>query len=415
MGLFRQQALEAQGNRLQGQVVLVPRWPHALVTAFVLLWVAAALIFLTQSNYARRETVRGWLEPASGVIRVYPQSEGRLASLLVSAGDTVSAGQALAVINGDHVLQDGKILETLLLREYRDQGQNFQRQLQRAGSLSDARRTELRTGLESGKNALEKLQSQQEALDQRVALALKRLRRHKQLAASGHINQATLDELQERVLVLETETQQLDLQRIRQRSRLRELTAALDRLPQEAGNTADRLRLEISNIAQKIARLRGNRAYLVQAPRSGKVGTLEIAVGEMARYDKPLLTLLPSASPLVARLLVPVRAAGFLREGQLLSIRYDAYPYQKYGVYAGRLESVADSATLSTDRVQFPMPINEPVYRVTARLGDTRIHARGERLPLKTGMTFSADIILDDRSLLQWLLEPLYSLRGRLT
>ena len=86
MGLFRREALEAQRDRLQGHVVLLPRWHHALVSGFLLLWVVAALTFLNQTTYSRRETVRGWLEPAAGMIRIYPQSEGRLGREQLVAG-----------------------------------------------------------------------------------------------------------------------------------------------------------------------------------------------------------------------------------------------------------------------------------------------------------------------------------------
>lgn len=415
MGLFRQEALEAQRDRLQGQVVLLPHWPHAAVSIFLLLWVAAALIFLTQSNYSRRETVRGWLEPASGVIRIYPQSEGQLASLLVEAGDTVSAGQPLAVINGDRMLQGGEALDALLLREYQAQQEILQRQLQRSAILLSARRAELLSRIASGKAELGLLEEQQENLDRRTTLALTRQRRHLQLAASGHINQATLDDLYERILVLETDRRRLDLQYLRQKAQLRELDASLQRLPDEDGRETDQLQLELSGLVQDIARLHGRRAHVVQAPRDGKVGMVGIAVGQQARYGTPLLTLLPGESPLVARVLVPVRAAGFLEPGQQLAIRFDAYPYQKYGTHPARLAGVAHSTTLPSDRVNWPLAINEPVFRATAHLGSAQIAAHGERQPLKSGMTLSADVMLGHRSLLEWLLEPLYSLRGHLT
>ena len=53
------------------------------------------------------------------------------------------------------------------------------------------------------------------------------------------------------------------------------------------------------------------------------------------------------------------------------------------------------------------------MYRVTARLDSAAVQAFGQQIALKSGMTLSADIRLSQRSLLQWLLEPLYSLRGR--
>ena len=50
MSLFRQEAIDAQRARLQGQVVLLPRWPHALLSALLLLWLVAVITFLTQAS-----------------------------------------------------------------------------------------------------------------------------------------------------------------------------------------------------------------------------------------------------------------------------------------------------------------------------------------------------------------------------
>tara|TARA_B100000929_G_scaffold260990_1_gene225517 strand:+ start:31 stop:234 length:204 start_codon:yes stop_codon:yes gene_type:complete len=63
---------------------------------------------------------------------------------------------------------------------------------------------------------------------------------------------------------------------------------------------------------------------------------------------------------------------------------------------------------------QSPVPIQEPVYLVRAELNSRKIEAYGQELSLKIGMTLSADIKLKDRSLLEWLLEPLYTLHGKL-
>jgi membrane fusion protein len=261
---------------------------------------------------------------------------------------------------------------------------------------------------------LASLDARLETLDKRVQLFKRRRQRHESLAASGHITLAKLDDLREQALVLDSERQALAARRIRYLADQAGMESELARLPEEAANSMDRLRLQLSDLSQEIARLRGNRAYVVQAPLSGQVNNIGLQPGQKARYDSPLLTLTPSGATLVARLLVPVDAAGFIERGQALAIRYDAFPYQKYGLQPGWIIGVAASATLPTDNTLLPLSLNEPAFRVTARPENTTIQAHGGRIVLKPGMTFSADVMLERRSLLQWLLEPLYSLRGRL-
>ena len=71
-------------------------------------------------------------------------------------------------------------------------------------------------------------------------------------------------------------------------------------------------------------------------------------------------------------------------------------------------------AILLPTEVDMPVSLTEPVYQVNVQLDQQQIAAYGEQVPLQAGMLLSADIVLEQRSLLSWLFEPLFSLRGRL-
>jgi membrane fusion protein len=54
------------------------------------------------------------------------------------------------------------------------------------------------------------------------------------------------------------------------------------------------------------------------------------------------------------------------------------------------------------------------VYRVSATLNHNLVSAYGQSFPLRPGMTLSADIQLDQRTVIEWLFEPLLSIKGNL-
>jgi membrane fusion protein len=119
---------------------------------------------------------------------------------------------------------------------------------------------------------------------------------------------------------------------------------------------------------------------------------------------------MPPNSTLKAELYVPTRAVGFVRAGQPVRVLYDAFPYQSFGTYGGRIETVSQTILTASD-VSGPISLSEPAYRVTARLDRPDVDAYGRRVPLQPGMLLKADIILEKRSLLKWLLDPLLSAR----
>ena len=68
---------------------------------------------------------------------------------------------------------------------------------------------------------------------------------------------------------------------------------------------------------------------------------------------------------------------------------------------------------------ELPGPIaglaKESAYRVKVALERQTVDAFGREVPLQPDMTLRADIILERRSLIEWLLEPLLSVRHRMS
>ncbi|MGV7211676.1 HlyD family efflux transporter periplasmic adaptor subunit, partial [Oxalobacteraceae bacterium A2-2] len=211
---------------------------------------------------------------------------------------------------------------------------------------------------------------------------------------------------------------------LEQQNRLQELARAKGALERELGtlkhtlassdyrgaNSETALEGEMQALDQQMAEYQARRSAVVTAPSDGKVTAVLLEPGQRVETAQPLLSILPAGSALTAQLLIPSRAVGFVRREQPVSLRYDAFPYQRFGSYSGRVVQV-DRTILTRDLPGMPLRINEPVYRATVLLGSQHVSAYGAPVALQAGMLLSADIAVDRRSLLEWLLDPLYSLR----
>lgn len=408
--------IEQRTIRLHGEVLLLPRARHSILVALLLLWLFAVGIWLAISTYARKETVVGWLEPPAGVVRLYPEASGQIRQILVKEGDRVRAGQQLIVINGDRTLTDGGNLESRLLEEFESQRRLLIEQMERTSRTRQDREESLLRQVKSIEHNLVLMDKQLATLDSRHALIQDQLERYRPLVEKGLIPRIEYDNVLSQELSVRSDRQELLLQIGNQRDLLSLRRTDLELLPQEVANGLDQLRARLSELDQQIAQLQGQRAHVITATRAGIVSNLQAREGQFVSSASPvpLLTLADGASPLVAHLLVPVRAAGFIAPGQRLDIRYDAFPYQKFGLYEGVVEGVAKTPLLPGELLNTPVHLQEPVYRVTARLSEQGVRAYGQAIPLKSGMTLTADVELAERRLWQWLLEPIFSLKGRL-
>ena len=109
---------------------------------------------------------------------------------------------------------------------------------------------------------------------------------------------------------------------------------------------------------------------------------------------------------------MPSRSIGFVRVGQHVSVRYQAYPYEHYGRHLGIVKEIAQAALPPQEVVQ-QIKVDEPVYTVRVSLPSNYLEYQGKHLTLTPGMLVDADVELDRLKIYQWLLEPLYRLGAR--
>lgn len=96
-------------------------------------------------------------------------------------------------------------------------------------------------------------------------------------------------------------------------------------------------------------------------------------------------------------------------------LRYQAYPYQKFGHQKGRVAQISRSALSASElgTLRASVQSQEPLYRVTVTLAHQAVTAYGKAEALKPGMLLEADILGEQRRLIEWIFEPLYSIKGR--
>ena len=95
-----------------------------------------------------------------------------------------------------------------------------------------------------------------------------------------------------------------------------------------------------------------------------------------------------------------------------LRVSYDAFPYQRFGQYHGVVHSVSQT--------DVPMAANpdkqdrRAYFLVRVQLDKSSVKAYDAEIPLRSGLTLTADIEIDRRSLIRWMLDPLFAFTGKL-
>lgn len=413
--LFRKQALEHQKNRLHGEVIVMPAHSYIRICLFLLIWLLALITWLATSSYTRQETVQGWLEPSSGIIKIFAEtSNGKIRQVLVREGEFVSEGQPLLIVNGDRIMSNGSSLEATLLHQFQYQTSIINEQVKRSKVIQQMQQQDIEQQIFAAKLDLQQLDAQIETLEKRKSLLAKRVNNFRDMTDSGHISTTDLDNLLEQQLALQNDYQALQRERVNLHERVQHLHTQSLLKPQEYQNQLANYNRQLSDIERDSLQLEGRRAYTLRASRAGVITNLQAQLGQKTDITLPLLSIVPTNSDIEAKILVPVSAAGFIQTGQHIDIRYHAFPFEKFGLYKGQITSISDSIIMPNEVHSSPIKVNQPAYLIKASLMQSHVDAYGKPVKLKAGMTLSADVRLSERSLFEWLLEPIYSLQGRI-
>jgi membrane fusion protein len=413
--LFRAEALAAQQQQWLGPVQLVRPLALRWVTVGVVCTALAVAAFLALAPYTRKATVAGVLEPDLGLIRIVPAGAGTVVERRAAEGQAVHAGDVLFVLAVDRpLLAEGAQAEVRRSLDERRRSLADGARAQQA--LAASRGAALSRRLAALEGELLQIDAEAGLQRQRLALAEQARARLAALEAEQFISAAQVQTKSEEVLGLRAAAQGLARQRAALLRERAELEGERQALPLLAGSTIGALERDLAQARRDSAEQDGEQRLVVRAPQAGTVSTVLAGSGQSVSPASALATVVPAGATLQAQLYAPSSAIGFVQAGQAVRLRYEAFPYQKYGQQKGRVVQVSrtplapsELAALAISAPAAPGAGAEPMFRITVALDQAP-----DGVPLTAGMRLQADVLLERRRLLEWLFEPLLGLRSRL-
>lgn len=415
--LFRDEALANQRTQLLGQIVLTPRISTLWLSLAAALLAAALVALLMLGSHTRRVTVSGQLMPAGGLIRVHTPQPGVVLEKHVVDGQTVRKGDLLYILSSDRQGDGARELQADIARQVGERKASLEQEIDRSQRVQAQELAALQRRADTLKAESRTITAQIEQQKTRLQLAQDTYRRYKSLAdqdfiAGEELVQKEIDLTEQRSRLQGLERDALGVQRD-----LGQVLQELDSTRLRNTNQVAELQREVSNAEQQLTEVEARRRVLITAPEAGRATLVSAEVGQTIDGNQALVTLVPASGELQARLYAPSSSIGFVKAGDTVLLRYQAFPYQKFGQQEGVVETVSTSAVNPSELAGLPatgLQPGEPVFAIQVRLKSGSILANGEMRPLQAGMQLDADILQERRKLYEWILEPVYSVTRRL-
>lgn len=417
--LFRPEVVAQQQSQWLGKVLLAPRLSHTLFAIFAAVSVVGILALLFFGGFTQKARIAGWLVPEQGIVRVFAPRDGRVVRLHVREGTRVEKGTPLALISNEIETRASGETGSEVIRGLSSRRESLAGEQERRRQIYAQQAGELSARLETLEAEQASIARQMDLQRRSIELAERNAERLRTLLERGFATALRSEQADQDVLEQIANLETLQRAHSAAEREQRVVSAELAQAPLRSQDALALLERDSAELGQEVAEAEAQREFVLTAPQDGIVTSIQATAGGAVGTSTPIFTILPAGSRLEAQLFSPSRAIGFVRPGQTVVMRYKAYPYQKFGTYRGTVMGVSATAVNPAELAQVPLNLvnpagaNEPVYRITVRPARPSVIAYGEPLPLQPGMELEADIVLERRRLIEWVLAPLYTLTGR--
>lgn len=397
-------------------------------------------------------TAQGALQPESEVRRFYAPVDGELANLYIAEGQPVSKGDVLARLNARGAIEAAtnalqaqlkledaerewkQFPEKKALMERRisalkqamevEEYQHGKRVAEGTGKLAEGQRAQLqeaRTNLEDARRARDAARQEAEKYARLFALpgggGVSQLQvegKKNALQAAENALQVAQSRISELSARQSMEASQARSQLETSGQELTKLQLQYDATTKEIANAEEKLRLQVQTarlVADAAARIRfenidKDNFLLIVAPTDGVITDVtSTQPGDKIQANAPLGGIAPKGARPILKVEIAEHDRAFLREGLPVKLKFNAFPYQRYGLIDATLEYISPVTKPSAQSKQ-------PVYEGRVRPERDHYLVGETKYPLRYGMTATAEVIVRERRLIDLALDPFRQIGG---
>ncbi|AFY52986.1 multidrug resistance efflux pump [Rivularia sp. PCC 7116] len=231
-----------------------------------------------------------------------------------------------------------------------------------------------------------------------------------QLRLTEEINryQATMNQLEADIkqAKLRLKEQQSSYKTLLQTSKL-----SILRTQEQLKDTQTQISSIESQIAQTTSQIKSLKLQLqqriVRSPIDGTIFEFPVSKpGEVVQPGQRIAQIAPKNADVVLKASMPIQDSGFLKVGMPVKVKFDAYPYQEYGIVEGKVAWVSPDS-----KVQQTPQGNSESFELEIILDRQYVDNGEKRVILMPGQTADAEVVIRQRRIIDFVLDPFKKLQ----
>lgn len=414
--IYRKEAIEYKKIHWKGKALLLAGIPAWLVTLLASLFLIALVLSLIFCTFTQRIDVRGEVITLPHSVNVFAPQQGFVVNQHVKVGDIVNKGQTLYeldvsrnTINGNVSAAQIEVInekianaEDIISKLTRNKAETLAA-LDKQLKTTSASLAETNRMLATTQVGLNKMHTNLSSYDKYLKDGLITKDQYNYQHSLYFQQQSAYQSLVTQKMQLESQLTQTNSDKI---------TKAAD-----FDNQISSQHNQINDYKNQLVESNANGNLIIKATTNGKVESLAVTKGQMVENGSSLAQIKPTGDIEYYLILwLPNNTIPYVKPGDTINIRYDAFPADKFGQFPGKVISISSVPASRQEMAEYTNVNNGTsqqelaLYKAIIKIKDKTFNYNGKTLTLSNGLKAQAVVFLEERPLYMWMFTPFYKM-----
>lgn len=414
--IYRKEAIEYKKIHWKGKALLLAGIPAWLVTLLASLFLIALVLSLIFCTFTQRIDVRGEVITLPHSVNVFAPQQGFVVNQHVKVGDIVNKGQPLYELDVSRNTINGNVsaAQIEVINEKIANAEDIISKLMRNKSETlTALEKQIKTTSASLAETNRMLATTQVGLNKMFT----NLSSYDKYLKDGLITKDQYNYQHSLYFQQQSAYQSLVTQKMQLESQLTQTNSDKITKAADFDNQISSQHNQINDYKNQLVESNANGNLIIKATTNGKIESLAATKGQMVENGSSLAQIKPTGDIEYYLILwLPNNTIPYVKPGDTINIRYDAFPADKFGQFPGKVISISSVPASRQEMAEYTNVNNGTsqqelaLYKAIIKIKDKTFSYNGKTLTLSNGLKAQAVVFLEERPLYMWMFTPFYKM-----
>ncbi len=413
--LFRQEAINHQRSYWKGKVILLKGASPLIISACCITFLALIIIMLYFFTFTQRIDVTGEVITLPHPLNISAPQAGSVSQQFVRVGDKVKKGSVLFELDVSKNTNTGNVTDTTISM--------IKAKINNAEEIINKLKTNKEDFIATTRRQIQRYEHSLDETDGLLATAKQGLLRMEKSLQSynnylkrGLINKDQHNNQHSLFVQQQNAFQSLSSQKLQIELQLTQARSDLTVKPAEIDNQIASQYNQLSDYQTQLIENNANGKILIKSTIDGRVESIAVTLGQMIEAGSSLVQIKQTEEVDYYLLLwLPDRSLPYVKLGDTVNIRYDAFPSDKFGQFSGKVLSISSMPVTRRELSDYNNSAagsasSPTLYKAIINIKDKEILYKNKKLLLSNGLKAKSIVFMEERPLYQWLFSPAYKI-----